>query len=118
MLWPEAARRCCRTPRQRQVHVVAAQQDVVANGDAFQRQFAVLFGNHNEAEIRGAAADVAHQNEVADLDSAAPAITLAFKPRVKSCLRLFQQCDLLITGLFGGAPWSTRVLLRRTKRAP
>ena len=46
--------------RQRQVHVVAAQQNVVADGDAFQRQFAVLFGNHNEAEIRGASANVAH----------------------------------------------------------
>ena len=90
--------------RQRQVHVVAAQQDVVPNGDAFQRQFAVLFGNHNEAEIRGAAADVAHQHQVADLDSAAPVITLAFQPRVKGGLRLFQQRDLLITGLFGGAP--------------
>ena len=29
--------------RKRQVHVVAAQQDVVTNGDAFQRQFAILF---------------------------------------------------------------------------
>jgi hypothetical protein len=77
---------------------------VVANGDAFQRQFAVLFGNHNEAEIRGAAAHVAHEDEVADLNSAAPGITLAFKPRVKGSLRLFQQRDVVITGLFGGAP--------------
>ena len=62
--------------RQRQVHVVAAQQDVVTNGDTFQCQFAVLFGNHDEAEIRSAAADVAHQNQVADFDSAAPGISL------------------------------------------
>ena len=74
------------------------------NGDAFERQFAVFFGNHDEAEIRGAAADVAHENEVVDLDSAAPGITLAFKPRVKGCLGFFQQRDVLIAGLFGGAP--------------
>ena len=90
--------------RQRQIHVVAAQQDVIANGDAFQRQVAVLLGNHDQAEIRGAAAHVAHQNEVADLDAAAPGVALAFEPRVKGCLRLFQQRDLLIAGLFGGAP--------------
>ena len=90
--------------RQRQVHVIAAQQDVVANGNAFQRQFAIFFGNRNEAEIRRAATDVAHKNEVADLDSAAPGVTLAFKPRVKGRLGLFQQRDVPITGLFGGPP--------------
>ena len=104
MRWPDGFKALLQNARQRQVHVVAAQQDVVANGDAFQRQFAVLFGNHNEAEIRGAAADVAHQHQVADLDAAAPVITLALQPRIKSCLRLFQQRDLLIAGLFGGAP--------------
>src|SRR5258707_14316882 len=85
--------------RQRQIHVVTAEQDVVANGDAFQRQFAVLFGNHNEAEISGASTDVAHENQVADLDSSAPSIALAVKPCVERCLRLFQQRDVLITGL-------------------
>ena len=77
---------------------------MVANGDALQCQFAALFGNHDEAEIRGAAADVAHENQVADLDAAAPVITLAFKPRVKGRQRLFQQRDVRIAGLFGGAP--------------
>src|SRR4029077_2879525 len=73
--------------RKRQVHVVAAQQDMVTNGDAFQRQFAILFGNHNEAEISRATADVAHENEVADFDAVAPGITLAFQPRIKGGLR-------------------------------
>ena len=58
--------------RQSEVHVVAAQQYVVANSHAFQCQFAVLFRNRDEAGIRGAAANVAHENQVADLDSAAP----------------------------------------------
>ena len=77
---------------------------MVAHGDPFERQFTVFLGNHDEAEIRSAAADVAHENEIVDLDSAAPGITLAFKPRVKSCLGLFQQRDVLIACLFGGAP--------------
>src|SRR5207245_9857221 len=66
--------------RQRQVHVVAAQQDVVTYGYAFQRQFAILFGNHNEAEISCATADVAPQNEVADSDEVARGIPLPFHP--------------------------------------
>jgi hypothetical protein len=60
---------------QRQVHVVVAQQYVVANSDAFQCQSAVLFGNRDEAEIRRAAADVAHENEITDLDSTGPRIS-------------------------------------------
>ena len=116
MLWPAAVKPLLQNARQRQVHVVAAQQNVLADGHALQRQFAVLFGNHDEAEIRGAAADVAHQHQVADLDSAAPAIALALQPRVKSCLRLFQQCDLLQAGLFGGAPGQlTRFFVERSR---
>ena len=51
------------------------------------------------------AAHVAREDEVkADLNSAAPRITLAFKPRVKGSLRLFQQRDVVITRLqCGGA---------------
>ena len=62
MRLPKASKALLQKARQRQVHVVAAQQDVVANGDAFQRQVAVLFGNQDEAEIRGASANVAHQD--------------------------------------------------------
>jgi hypothetical protein len=71
---------------------------------AFERQVTVFFGDHDKAEIRCAAADVANENEVVDLDSAAPGITLAFKPRVKGCLGFFQQRDVLVAGLLGGAP--------------
>src|SRR5262249_5730476 len=83
--------------RQRQVHVVATQQDVVADGDAFQRQFATLFGNHNKAEISRATADVAHENEVADFDAVAPGCTPAFQPSLKGRLRFFDQRVMVIT---------------------
>ena len=39
---PFSASRCATMPRQREVDVVAAQQDVLAHGDAVERQFAVL----------------------------------------------------------------------------
>src|SRR5580693_899288 len=76
--------------RQSQVHVVAAQQYVVANGHTLQRQFAVFFGDGDEAEICGAPADIADENEIADFDSAAPSVALALKPSVKSCLWFFE----------------------------
>jgi len=88
---------------------------VVTNGDAFQRQFAILFGNHNEAEIRRTTADVAHQNEVAEFDAVAPGITLAFQPCIKGGLRFFEQRDVIITGLFGSAPGQfARFLVERS----
>src|SRR5579871_519621 len=88
---------------QRQIHIVAAQQDMVANSDALQHQFAVLFGDHNEAEVRRAASDVAYENEIADLDSAAPRIALAFEPSIERSLGLLEQGDVLIPGAFGSA---------------
>ena len=51
---------------EREIHVVAAEQDVIANCDTLQRKVAVLFGNHDQAEVRRAAAHVAHQHQVAN----------------------------------------------------
>src|SRR5436190_13187061 len=75
---------------QRQVHIVAAQQDVIADRDALERQLAAFFRNRNQAEVRRAAADVAYENQVADFDLLAPALALAVYPCVKSGLRLFE----------------------------
>ena len=52
--------------RERQVHVVAAEQDVIADRDALERQVAVALADGDQAEVGGAAADVADQDEVAD----------------------------------------------------
>ena len=51
---------------QRQIHVVAAHQQVIADGDAPQHQFALLFGDADERQVGGAAADVADQQRIAD----------------------------------------------------
>ena len=52
-------------PRQREIHIVAAEQDVFAHGDALELQFACLLGHRDQREIGGAAADVDHQDQIA-----------------------------------------------------
>ena len=93
---------CCSTKRaKREIDVVAAQQNVLANRDAFQLQFAVLLGDGDQGEVGGAAADVDHQNQVAHLNPLAP-IRMPLDPGVEGGLRLFEQQNVLISGLFGG----------------
>src|SRR5439155_23187395 len=52
--------------RQGEVHVVAAEQNVIANRDALEREISVVLAHQAEAEIGGAASDVAHEQEMAD----------------------------------------------------
>ncbi len=47
--------------REREVHVVAAEQDVLADGDALEREFAVLLRDGDQGEVGRAAADVADE---------------------------------------------------------
>ena len=57
------------------------------------RELAVLFGDGDQGEVGGAAADVDDQDQVADLDLLAP-IGMAFDPGVEGGLRLFEQDDV------------------------
>ena len=47
--------------REREVHVVAAEQDVIADRDALEREVAVVLADRDQAEVGRAAADVAHE---------------------------------------------------------
>ena len=76
---------------QRQIHVVAAEQDVVADRDAVQQQVAVLFGHGNQRQVGRAAADIHHEDDIARFDLLAPASFTALYPAVQSGLGLFQQ---------------------------
>ncbi len=76
---------------QRQVHIVAAQQDVVAHGHAVRFELAIAFQDRDQREVAGAAADVDHQDDVARLHLLAPAAAAALDPAVQGRLRLFQQ---------------------------
>ncbi len=78
-----------------EVHVVAAEQDVIADGHAGQLQGAVLLERGDGREIGGAAADVDDQDDVADLDLLAPSVAVPLDPGVERGLRLLEQGDVL-----------------------
>ena len=72
-LCPAASSRCCAQAREREVHVVAAEQDVLPDGDALEREIAVALRDGDQAEVRSPATDVADEDQVSDGDAAAPA---------------------------------------------
>ena len=86
---------------QRKVHVVAAEQEVLANGNALQGQVAVFSCHCDEAEIRRSAADIADEQKVSGFHLFAPFGALVFQPGVKRCLWLFEKSDLVQAGLCG-----------------
>ena len=102
--------------REREIHVVAAEQDVIADGDAFERQLAVAFGDGDQAEVRRAAADVAHEHEVADFDAPAPLLPARVEPGVECRLGLFEQRDVLEPrALRGSQRQLARLLVERRR---
>jgi hypothetical protein len=86
---------------QRQVHVVAAEQDVLADADALQLRITGDVDHGDQAEICGTAADVAHQDDVAGRDGIAPLPASLRRPGVERGLRFLQQHDLAQTGGLG-----------------
>ena len=83
-----------RESREREVHVVAAEQDVLADRDALEGEIAVTLRDRDQAEVRGAATDVADEDQVSDGDATAPGVAEAVDPRIESSLRFLQQSHL------------------------
>ncbi len=81
-----------------QIHVVATEQDVLADADALQLQIAGDIRHGDQAEIGGAAADIAHQNDVAGRHRIAPLPAGLRGPRVEGRLRLLEQRDVAQPG--------------------
>ncbi len=103
-------------PREREVHVVPAEQDVLANRHPLEREIAGLFGHGDEAEVGGSAAHVAHEDEIADAHALAPRVPLAFEPCVERGLRFFQQREPLEPRLDGRpAGQLARLLVERRR---
>ncbi len=75
--------------RERGVDIIATQQNVIPHRNPFERDFAGLVLHGNQSEIRGAAADVDHQNQIADAHEIAP-IGVTLDPRVEGRLWLLQ----------------------------
>ena len=80
---------------QGQIHVVAAEQHVIADRDARQHQLPGFLADRDEGEIRSAAADVADQHDVADFDLLAPFVMARLDPGIERRLRLLQKGDAL-----------------------
>jgi hypothetical protein len=75
---------------QREVHVVAAEQDVVAHRDALEGQLAIVLEHRDQREVRGAAAHVYHQQHLTEAQLLAP-VGAPLEPAVERGLRLLQQ---------------------------
>src|SRR5438876_5772014 len=60
--------------REGEVDVVAAEQDVIADRDPFEREIAVVLADEDQAEVGGAAADIANEHKIADAQLPAPAV--------------------------------------------
>src|SRR3989475_6171438 len=88
--------------REREVDVVASEQDVVSDSEARQRQPAFVLADGDQREVAGAATDVDHQDHVARTDMLAPFVSGRFHPRVKRGLRLFEKREARQTGLRRG----------------
>ena len=80
------------------VHVVAAEEDVIADGDALEHELAALVDRRDDGEVRGASADVDDEHDVARGDVLAPRVSPVGEPRVEGGLRLLEERQVLETG--------------------
>ena len=92
---------CLQVIGQRQIHVVATEQDVFADADALQLQVAGDISHRNQAEIGGTAADVAYKDDVARRHRIAPLPAGPRGPGVEGRLWLLQQRDAAQSGGLG-----------------
>ncbi len=83
-----------RESREREVHIVAAEQDVLSDRDALEGEIAVTLRDRDQAEVRGPATNVADEDQVSDRNAAAPGVAEAVNPRIESSLRFLQQSHL------------------------
>ena len=86
---------------QGQVHVVAAQQQVVADRLANEAQLALLLDRLDQAEVAGAAAHVHDQAAGPRLEARPPPRGMGRQPAIKRGLGLFQQGQVFQAGLAG-----------------
>ena len=86
--------------RQGGIDVISTQQNVIAYRDALERDLSALVFDRNQCKIGSPAADIDHQDQVADTHQLAP-VRITLNPSVECGLRLFEQGDIGVTGLLG-----------------
>ena len=84
------------------VHVVAAEEEVFADGDALHGEVAVCVFDGDQAEVGSAAAEVADEHAVTGLDLVFPSAEFLRSPGVERRLRFFEQDDLIAEPGGGG----------------
>ncbi len=77
--------------REREVHVVAAEHQMVAHADAREFRLTVAHAHFDQREVGGAAADVADQHELCVSQLGCKAFAMMKQPVVERGLRFFQQ---------------------------
>ena len=99
---------------QAQVHIVAAEEDVVADRDPFEHQLASLFRYRDQAQIGRSSTHIAHQDHIPDPDVFAPPVTSRLNPGVARGLGFFEQAHRRQAGLLGSL--DGQLASRRIKR--
>ena len=85
-----------------EVDVVAAEHEVIADGDAAKARPGRRFDDRDQAEVGCAAADIAHQDQLAGTHFLLPAVLVRDDPAVESRLRLLEQRDRVELCSLGG----------------
>src|ERR1700741_5136697 len=85
--------------RQRQIEILASEQQMFTYGGTFKFDVSTLDVNTYEAEVRCASSDVADQHEVAVFQVFSETLVMLRHPRVKRGKRLFQQRHALESSL-------------------
>src|SRR6266700_1465251 len=83
--------------RKRQVHIVAAQKNVIADGDTRELKSAVFLSDAYERKIGCSSADIHDENDVSQFDLLAKTVSGLFQPRIERRLRFFNQGDVFKT---------------------
>ena len=80
-------------PREGQIKIIAAQNQVLANGDTMKLHVAGRFAaaHPDQREVGSAAANVAHQYFLTRRNLLLPVIFMPLEPCIKRCLRFFDQ---------------------------
>ena len=76
------------------------------------------FGDGDQREVGGAAADIDHQHQIAVLFTRSPPVRVALDPCVEGGLRLLEQCHVAVPRGFRGLSRSARARPRRMTPAP
>src|SRR2546423_1048413 len=79
--------------RERQIDVVSAEEDVIADREPGEGKPPLLFAHADEREVARSAADVDDEDDVAGMDELAPRVARRLHPGVERGLRLFEESE-------------------------